>query len=826
MSKDFYLGRILDEKTSKPTSENLIYDPDDLTTHAIITGMTGSGKTGLGVGLLEEAALNNIPALILDPKGDLCNLLLHFPEMRGSDFAPWVDPQTATQKGITIDELGESTAAFWKKGLADWNLTKPNIQALSNAAQYTIYTPGSTAGIPINIISSFEAPKIEWGPNAEVLRERIASTVSALLNLVGMHDIDPLRSREHILLSNLIEIAWKEKRSMTLLDLITQVQNPPFSRLGAFPIDSFFPPDDRMELAILINNFLASPSFQSWSEGQPLDFENLMFTEDGRPKHSIFYLAHLDEDERMFFVSLFFATFESWMRMQRGTGHLRTLIYFDEVMGYLPPVKNPPSRELILRMLKQSRAYGVGLVLATQNPVDVDYKALSNAGTWMIGRLQTERDIERLMEGLRSAGGRAAPADIRKKISSLPKRCFVINNVHESSQQKTFHTRWVMNYLAGPMTRSQIPTLNKLGGAVTNATETKKSVSTVSDSSPSDNSSMPDTTKPVIPGKVHEIYLPISQSPQEAMEEAGLAIAPDAELQNGIHYIPHFFQQYNIQFNKPKFNIRHTMQKAYLAREAPVSSFVDWKDYECDPIDLQDTVLSKQSDATYAALPDHLLPTGSVSSFKTAMVDWLYRNITLPIETNNTLKLYSSPEESHDVFLERCQTEAQDAMEEEAEKIREKYEKSKNTLEDRIELAEERVADEKIDLSQRQMEEMGSHGELLFSLISKRKRSMSKSLSKRRLTANAKEDVRQAKIKLRQYQDQLKDLEKNFTEDLEEIEEKWTEISHDISVEKIPPFKKDILNIVMGVAWLPTYTVIENGQPHHLPAWEKKDRDK
>ena len=326
MSQDFYLGRYLNEETLKPSQETFRYDPDELTTHAIITGMTGSGKTGLGGGLLEEAALHNIPALILDPKGDLCNLLLHFPEMRGSDFAPWVDPQTARQKGITEAELGESTAAMWKEGLAGWDLTQPNIEALSKAAQYTIYTPGSTAGIPINIVSSFEAPSLEWEPNAEILRERIASTVSALLNLIGMHDIDPLRSREHILLSNLIESACKEKRSMNMLDLITQVQDPPFDRLGAFPLDNFFPSKDRMDLAILINNFLASPSFQSWSEGQPLDFETMMFTEDGRPKHSIFYLSHLDEDERMFFVSLFFATFESWMSLQRGTGHFRTLV--------------------------------------------------------------------------------------------------------------------------------------------------------------------------------------------------------------------------------------------------------------------------------------------------------------------------------------------------------------------------------------------------------------------------------------------------------------------------------------------------------------------
>ncbi|NSW52776.1 MAG: ATP-binding protein [Anaerolineae bacterium] len=838
MSNAFYLGRVLDEKTGKASAEDLLYDPDDLTTHAVITGMTGSGKTGLGVGLLEEAALHNIPAMILDPKGDLTNLLLHFPELRGADFAPWVDPHTAQQKGITVEELGQQAADSWRKGLQDWGLGQPNIEALRDAASYVIYTPGSTAGVPINIVSSFEAPAMPWEENAEVLRERIASTITALLGLVGMHDIDPLRSREHILLSNIMETAWRNGRSLTMLDLITQIQTPPFDRLGAFPLDSFFPAKERMDLAFVLNNFLASPSFQSWTEGQPLDFAQLMFTADGKPKHNVFYLAHLSEDERMFFVSLFFATFESWMRTQRGTGHLRCLIYFDEVVGYLPPVSNPPSRELILRMLKQARAYGVGLILATQNPVDVDYKALSNAGTWLIGRLQTERDVDRLMDGLRAAGGDAQPAEIRDRISGLPKRCFLIHNIH-GGKPTQFFTRWVMNYLAGPMTRSQIPALNLLDGVdekaqmaqarapqAPAASEPQAPVS----QTPVTAAVAPATAsmqaqpgqRPMVPTGIHEIFLPITQSPKEALQESGLAFAPDAKVENGLYYVPHFFQQFTVLYTSSKLGINHQVRQAYIAREAPVSSFIEWQDYACKPVDAGEVMQPERTDARYAPLPDRLLPTGSLSTFKTAMADWMYRTVTLQVMGNPTLKLYAAPDESKEDFTKRCRAAAQQQLEAEASTIEAKYRKDRAALDDKIERAEQRLAEEKIDLSQRQMEELGTGAELLIGLVGGRKRSVSKSLTKRRMTAQAKQDYKEQQLLLRQLQDQLAALEKSKESQIDGLVEKWTKISAQTTVESVSPYKKDIVNEIFGVAWLPCYPVVVGQERRYLPAWEQK----
>lgn len=852
MSSDFYLGRIVDMKSGEVTKEDFFYDLDDLTTHAIITGMTGSGKTGLGVGMLEEAAFQNIPAFIIDPKGDLTNLILHFPELRGEDFAPWVDPQTANQKGVTVDELGESTARLWENGLAKWELGPEQIELLKNSAEFTIYTPGSNAGVPINVISSFEAPNMDWEENAEVLRERIASTVTALLGLVGMHDIDPLRSREHILLSNLLENAWRNNRSLTMLDLITQIQEPPFDRLGAFPLDNFFPDKDRMELAFLINNFLASPSFQSWGEGEPLDFANFMRTADGKPKHSIFYISHLNEDERMFFVTLFFAALESWMRQQRGTGHLRAMVYFDEVMGYLPPVSNPPSRTLILRMLKQARAYGVGLVLATQNPVDVDYKALSNAGTWLIGRLQTERDIDRLMDGLRAAGSNLSPSEIREEINGLPKRTFFIHNVH-GGKPATFNTRWVLNYLAGPMTRTQIPALNELAGVeknhkkrsaeipphskqeetpmpVSSTAPTKIGIPVVEETAAPAPQTVSGThstlrpersahTKPVIPGKLHEVFLPVIDTPYDALSARELQLAPGVTQREEIHYLPHFFMQFGITFNSRSHNVYYTTRKSYLVEEAPHSTFIDWSKFECQQIDPARAAMPERGPVTYSDFPEKMLPDGSLTTFKNAMVDWLYRNATAPVKVNPTLKVSAGPDVSEADFFAECRKVAKDRMEAEADKIRAKHDKAMNTLMDKIERAEHDVDEQRLEVRDRQMETMGSAGELALSLISKRRRSVSRTLSKSRMARQAKEDLKQEELELRQLEQQAEKAEEQFKKDLQALEEKWTKIAHEMVEEPIKPYKKDVINEVFGIAWMPCYVIDDQGKLRYVPAW-------
>ncbi|KAA0269744.1 MAG: ATP-binding protein, partial [Chloroflexi bacterium] len=460
----FYLGRLFDPKAAKLTNKDLNYDSADLTTHAVVTGMTGSGKTGLCIALLEEAALNGVPAVIIDPKGDLTNLLLHFPELLPEDFQPWIDPEVVRRANMTPEKAAEEAADAWQKGLKEWGMKQDRIMDLKNSVKFSIFTPGSNSGIPVSVLSSLDAPDLDWEENREVLRERITSTVTALLGLVGLNDLDPIRSREHILLSNIFEEHWSQGRGLELDELILQTQNPPFDKLGAFPVDTFFPPKDRTELAMTLNNILAAPAFEAWREGQSLDVQSLLFTEDGQPRHSIFYLAHLSDGERMFFTTLLLSAVETWMRTQKGSTSLRALLYMDEIYGYLPPTANPPSKQPLLRMLKQARAFGLGILLATQNPVDLDYKALSNTGTWFIGKLQTERDKNRLLDGLESLAGGISRAQMDKLISSLGKRVFVMNNVH-NKEPLLFQTRWVMNFLAGPMTRDQIPALNELAGA-------------------------------------------------------------------------------------------------------------------------------------------------------------------------------------------------------------------------------------------------------------------------------------------------------------------------------------------------------------------------
>jgi hypothetical protein len=279
-----------------------------------------------------------------------------------------------------------------------------------------------------------------------------------LLGLIGT-DADPIQSREHILLSSLFEHYWSAGKTLDLAALIQAVQTPPLKRIGVFEMESFYPSKERFQLAMALNNLLAAPGFSAWLEGEPLNVDRLLYSETGKPRVAIFSIAHLSDSERMFFVSLLLTQIIGWVRRQPGTGSLRAMLYFAEIFGYLPPISNPPAKAPLLTLLKQARAFGLGVVLATQNPVDLDYKALSNTGTWMIGRLQTERDRDRLLDGLMTAANpNLDRAQLGRMISGLNKRVFLLHNVHESAPV-LFNTRWALSYLCGPLTRNQIKQL-------------------------------------------------------------------------------------------------------------------------------------------------------------------------------------------------------------------------------------------------------------------------------------------------------------------------------------------------------------------------------
>lgn len=821
--RDLYLGRVLDPATGKPGTTNVMYDPANLTTHAIVTGMTGSGKTGLCVGLLEEAAMQGVPALIIDPKGDLTNLLLHFPELRPEDFQPWIDPDLPRREGKDLPTLAAETAANWKKGLADWNFGRDDLIQLRDSVQYTIYTPGSKAGRPISILASFEAPNLDWSIHGEELRERISTTVTAILGLIGLTNIDPLRSREHILLSNIIENAWSQGKSLDLTELIMQTQSPPFERLGAFPVNNFFPEKDRFDLAMALNNFLASPSFQTWLDGDPLDVGKLLFTSDGHPRHSIFYISHLSDNERMFFVTLLFAAAESWMRTQTGTGGLRALIYFDEILGYLPPIANPPSRSIILRMLKQARAFGVGLLLATQNPVDVDYKALSNAGTWFVGRLQTDQDKQRLLDGLESATGAFNRSDFDKLISGLGKRVFLLHNVNKPAPV-VMATRWALNYLAGPLTRTQIPALNALGGAPaassapaqpTGATRIENAatpVPTAAAVKPLTAAPGATLTRPAIPTAVSEFFLPVDLPFREAAQ-GSTAAKPE-----GILYRPALIAQAQVRYLARQYKLDYTQSYTSLVQQAE-SGYIRWEDGAWHTYDRASLDSQPLPEARFTSLPAWLSDAKRLPTAEKDFVDWVYRTGSIQVRSNPSLKLFAGPDVSTADFRTQCSDAVRAALKDEQAALETKYRQKLATLKSRISKQELEVKEKQAAVNQRRMDEVATGVELLGSLFGGRKKKLSTSLNKRRMASEAASNLEQEREDLKALQDQLAGLEDEKAAALKEIEDRWAQTVNDVNELPITPAKKDIFVELFGIAWAPYYLVRSGDQVNEIPAF-------
>jgi hypothetical protein len=820
---DFYIGRVFDPQSGETTSQVCEYDPDDLTTHAVVVGMTGSGKTGLCVDLMEEAALRGLPALMIDPKGDITNLLLHFPDLRPDDFKPWVNSELARREDKTIEQLAVETADLWRTGLAKWDVPQERLAALKESAQFTVFTPGSDAGIPVSILASLEAPPISWGENEELLREKISSTVTALLGLVGLQDIDPVRSREHILLANIFEAAWSSGKNLDLGELILQTQNPPFSKLGVFDINTFFPEKDRFELAMLLNNILAAPAFQVWLEGQPLDIGSMLYAADGRPRHSIFYIAHLSDTERMFFVTLLFSAVEAWMRSQAGTTSLRSLLYFDEIFGYLPPSQNPPSKEPMLRMIKQARAFGVGLVLVTQNPVDLDYKALSNAGTWFVGKLQTEQDKQRLLDGLQGASPGMDRGSYDQLISSLGKRVFLLHNVHEKVP-KLFQTRWAMNYLAGPLTRAQIPAVNQLANvrleipAGDSPVQQPASIPLQSASGPSGGqvgrSEVEEltgsATQPSAPGSVAIYFLPNNLSFTESFAAAGLPIPAGAQSV-GLIYKSTLLAQARVRYLNRKYNLEHEQDYAALIMEPDRRGMVRWEDVLSGSIDLDALGEAPDPRARFGSLEAPLSEAKMMSAMKKDFADWIYHTSSIIVRANEELDIYCGPEVPQAEFRKLCTEAARDGREAESKKVADKFDKKIDTILTRTKREQRELEEDRSELSQRKMEEYGTHAETVLSLFGRRKKSLSRSLSKRRMTEKAEADVKESIQAIEEYERQIKALQVEQEKALAEVNERWEEIASQMKEIPVTPYKKDILVEVFGVAWFPFY-VAQDGE--------------
>ncbi|MBI4926536.1 MAG: DUF853 family protein [Anaerolineae bacterium] len=858
----FYIGRAFDvlaDPKSAASMEAVRYDPDDLTTHGVIVGMTGSGKTGLLISMLEEAALKGLPSIVIDPKGDLTNLLLHFPEQQPSDFEPWIDPEAARREGMTVPQLAETTAARWKAGLQSWDLDSDELSALQQAVDYVVYTPGSSAGNPVSLLSSFAPPHgLNWEEHREILRERISATVTALLGLVGLQNVDPLRSREHILLSNIVESAWAKGQPLDMTELIMQTQSPPFERLGAFPVNSFFPEKDRFDLAMLLNNFLASPSFQSWTEGASMEVQDFLYTPQGRPRMSIFYLAHLDENERMFFVTLLLASVESWMRSQRGASGLRALLAFDEIVGYLPPIANPPSRPVLLRLLKQARAFGLGLLLATQNPVDLDYKGLSNTGTWFIGRLQTERDKMRLLEGLAALEGGVDVSVYDRMISALSKRVFLLHNVHNRGGAKAFQVRWCLNYLAGPLSRSQLAQLKPLGSGpeggvaaspTTVGTSPAATVGPMATGSTAAMGAMSAGASPVSvgasptattgqavattrsatngpagftrtpaapPAGVKALFLPPQLSLSQALGKLGGAFSGPGRSE-GVLYRPGVIYQAEVAYVNRKIDLDAQQRFAVLVG-APEGR-VDWDAWVREALDPAALDPQPPADAVFAPLPTALSNARTYAALEKDFVDWVYRKGEVRLYANETLKVYSKPGDSQATFRQVCDAAARSAMQGELDKATRANRTKLDALERKISAQELKVKKNEDEVNQRRMEELSTGAEVVMSLFSRRKKGLSSSLTKRRLTSQAQSDLEASEKLLDGLHQDLDRLKKEAAEAEADVKERWARVSGDISEMSIAPLKKDIYLELNGLVWLPVYLVNAEGRTIEAPAF-------
>jgi hypothetical protein len=785
----FYIGGDIDPSSGDRTGEPRLYDAHHLTTHGVIVGMTGSGKTGLGVIYLEEALLSGIPALIIDPKGDMGNLLLNFPNFRPEDFRPWIDEGEAQRKGVTPDEFAADTADLWRNGLAQWDIDSDRLTQLGTGAEFAIYTPGSGAGIPMNIVGSLAAPDLDWDTEAETGRDEIEGFVSSLLVLAGI-EADPISSREHILLSNIIEKAWRAGMDLDLAQLIAQVQDPPIRKLGVFEVDTFFPPKDRTALAMRLNGLVASPSFSAWMEGPPVDIQSILFTPDGKPRAAVVYLQHLGDQERQFIVTLLLSKMVTWLRRQPGTSDLRALIYMDEVFGFAPPTAEPPSKKPILTIFKQARAHGVGMVLSTQNPVDLDYKAMSNAGTWLIGRLQTERDKARILEGLKSASGAVDVAQFDKLIGDLDKRQFVLHTTR-SAEPAVMTTRWAMSYLRGPLTRDEVTRLTEDAPEREAVRRAAPAAAPTAPTVADDETVVPPRVAPTVP--VHHL------DPSAPWGNTIGAAAGGKRHQAGL------VARVHLVYDDRYAGVDH--REEWEAVFFPLGASFDPANHFAVDYDSRDLRPGPPADGTFV-LTD--APIDSAAFFKQAGADlkeWLYRNRKVEVFKNEHLKLYSRIGETAEAFAVRCDEAAEDAADAEVATLRDRYKVKIDRVKDQLSIAARRARELEADTqSRRQQELVAGAGDLLSVFLGgkRRSRSLSGAASRRSQTVRTQERLRSAQEKMSDKAADLEDLEDDLAGDLMEITDRWNDAAREIQTIEIGLEKTDIAVDEMALVWVPT----------------------
>lgn len=803
----FYLGRPYDlaAKQSKPGW--LLYDSKDLVTHAVCVGMTGSGKTGLCIGLLEEAAIDGIPALIIDPKGDLANLMLNFPQLRGEDFAPWINEDDARKKGLSSADYATQQAEMWKKGLGDWGQSGERIQKLRDAADVAVYTPGSNAGIPVSILKSFAAPSQEILDDTEMLRERIGTTVTSLLGLIGV-EADPIKSREHILLSTILDHTWKAHQDLDLAILIQQIQTPPVTKIGVLNLDSFYPSKERFALAMQLNNLLAAPGFSAWLEGDALDVGQMLHSPGGKPRLAIFSIAHLNDAERMFFVTLLLSQTLGWVRAQSGTTSLRAILYMDEIFGYFPPVANPPSKQPLLTLLKQARAFGLGVVLATQNPVDLDYKGLANTGTWFIGRLQTERDKARVLEGLEgasaSSGKKFDKQRMEQLLAGLGNRVFLMNNVHEDAPE-VFQTRWTLSYLRGPLTRTQIKTL--MDPVKHEPLNVKRETSDTSRSALSAQSSALQA-RPMLPPDVPQHFIPIRGN-----QPSGSALI----------YQPMLLGASQVRVSDSKAGVDVTQDVTMLAPISDGAVAVDWNGAMEASLTVADLESAPSDGAQFGSVPSAASRAKSYETWSKDFSGWLFRTQKVDLLKSPSAKDVSKPGESERDFRVRLQQSGREARDKQSDSLRQKYAPKIAALQDRIRRAGQMVERQQAESRASQMQAAISVGASILGAFLGRKTISATNIGRATTAIRGagraiKEsgDVGQAEENVSALQQQLADLEAQFKTETDVLAAAIDPLNEKLEMISLKPTKANIAVRLVALVWAPHW---RDSGGATVPAW-------
>jgi hypothetical protein len=812
----FYLGRPYDLAAKQAKPGLLLYDSKDLVTHGVCIGMTGSGKTGLCLALLEEALLDGIPALVIDPKGDLANLLLTFPDLRPEDFAPWVNEDDARRKGLSAADYAAREAERWKAGLAAWGQDGARIGRLRAAADLAVYTPGASAGLPVSILDSFAAPAPALREDADLFRERIATTATSLLGLLGIA-ADPLRSREHILIATILETLWRAGQDADLAALIHQIQTPPVARVGALELEAFYPAKERFALATALNNLLAAPGFDAWLTGEPLDVDRLLHTAEGKPRAAIFSIAHLGDAERMFFVSLLLNQTLGWMRAQPGTTSLRALLYMDEIFGYFPPTANPPSKIPLLTLLKQGRAFGLGVLLATQNPVDLDYKGLGNTGTWFIGRLQTERDKARVLEGLEGAvagsGARFDRARMEQVLGTLGNRVFLLNNVHEDAPE-VFETRWAMSYLRGPLTRAQIKTLmdpRKAAAPPAPATGAPGAASaTAAAKAPKASPAAAGGAgaRPVLPPGVPQCFVPArGQTP------AGATLV----------YQPMVVGAASVRFADPKAGVDEARELVVLTPVTDQAVPVSWEAAQEAALAATDLEATPREPAAWGALPPAASRAKSFEGFSRDFQTWLFGSQRLDLLRHAASKTVSRPGESERDFRIRLQAAAREERDRVKEALRQKYAPKQAALEERLRRAQQTLAREQEQVTQQGLQTVISVGATILGAVLGRKVVSAGSVGRATTAARGagrvlkeRQDVGRASDTVETVRQQQAELEGQLQAEVAALQAHADPLTEPLETVSLRPKKTQIAVRLVSLAWAPHW---RDAAGAATPAW-------